>query len=129
MLIKLGSEKYAFPLSSIVETGSVKRADIRTLHGNRMIDYRQSIIPVVSLAKLVDSPDYSDDEEAETEMLVIRKGDKVAAVLVDEFIGQSEIVLKPLGKYLANNLGIVSGATILGDGQVALIVDPNALIK
>ncbi|RED66048.1 chemotaxis protein CheA [Cohnella lupini] len=129
MLIKLGSEKYAFPLSSIVETGSVKRTDIRTLHGNRMIDYRQSIIPVVSLAKLVDSPDYSDDEEAETEMLVIRKGDKVAAVLVDEFIGQSEIVLKPLGKYLANNLGIVSGATILGDGQVALIVDPNALIK
>jgi len=129
MLIKLGSEKYAFPLTSIVETGSIKRSDIRSLHGNQMIDYRQSIIPVVSLASLVDSPDYRDDEEAETEMLVIRKGDKLAAVLVDEFIGQSEIVLKPLGKYLAGNLGVVSGATILGDGQVALIVDPNALIK
>jgi two-component system chemotaxis sensor kinase CheA len=129
MLIKLGSEKYAFPLSSIVETGSVKKSEIRTLHGNRMIDYRQSIIPVVSLAALVDSPDYRDDEEAETEMLIVRKGDKLAAILVDEFIGQSEIVLKPLGKYLAGNLGVVSGATILGDGQVALIVDPNALIK
>ncbi|QMV40149.1 chemotaxis protein CheA [Cohnella cholangitidis] len=129
MLIKLGSEKYAFPLSSIVETGSVKRSDIRTLHGNRMIDYRQSIIPVVSLAALVDSPDYRDEEETETEMLIVRKGDKLAAILVDEFIGQSEIVLKPLGKYLAGNLGVVSGATILGDGQVALIVDPNALIK
>jgi two-component system chemotaxis sensor kinase CheA len=129
MLIKLGSEKYAFPLSSIVETGSVKRSDIRTLHGNRMIDYRQSIIPVISLATLIDSPDYRDDDELETEMLVIRKGDKLAAILVDEFIGQSEIVLKPLGKYLNTSLGIVSGATILGDGQVALIVDPNALIK
>lgn len=129
MLIKLGSEKYAFPLSSIVETGSVKRSDIRTLHGNRMIDYRQSIIPVVSLAALVDSPDYRDEEETETEMLIVRKGDKLAAILVDEFIGQSEIVLKPLGKYLVSNLGVVSGATILGDGQVALIVDPNALIK
>ncbi|MCD9023382.1 chemotaxis protein CheA [Cohnella silvisoli] len=129
MLIKLGSEKYAFPLSSIVETGSVKRSDIRTLHGNRIIDYRQSIIPVVSLAALIDSPDYRDDDETETEMIVIRKGDKLAAVLVDEFIGQNEIVLKPLGKYLNANLGIVSGATILGDGQVALIVDPNALIK
>ncbi|WP_373229572.1 chemotaxis protein CheW [Cohnella sp.] len=129
MLIKLGSEKYAFPLSSIVETGSVKQTDIRTMHGNRMIDYRQSIIPVVSLASLTDSPDYRDDGETETEMLVIRKGDKLAAVLVDEFIGQSEIVLKPLGKYLSGNLGIVSGATILGDGQVALIVDPNTLIK
>jgi two-component system chemotaxis sensor kinase CheA len=128
-LIKLGSEKYAFPLSSIVETGSVRRSDIRTLHGNRIIDYRQSIIPVVSLAALIDSPDYRDDDETETEMLVIRKGDKLAAVLVDEFIGQNEIVLKPLGKYLSASLGIVSGATILGDGQVALIVDPNALIK
>lgn len=129
MLIKLGSEKYAFPLSSIVETGSIKRTDILTMHGNRMINYRQSIIPVVSLASLIDSPDYSDSEEIETEMLVIRKGDKLAAVLVDEFIGQSEIVLKPLGKYLSGNLGVVSGATILGDGQVALIVDPNAFIK
>jgi two-component system chemotaxis sensor kinase CheA len=129
MLIKLGSEKYAFPLTSIVETGSVNRSDIRTLHGNRMIDYRQSLIPVLSLATLIDSPDYQDNEESETEMLVIRKGDKLAAVLVDEFIGQSEIVLKPLGKYLSSYLGIVSGATILGDGQVALIVDPNALIK
>jgi two-component system chemotaxis sensor kinase CheA len=129
MLIKLGSEKYAFPLSSIVETGSVKRSDIRTVHGNRIIDYRQSIIPVISLATLIDSPDYRDDDELETEMLVIRKGDKLAAILVDEFIGQSEIVLKPLGKYLNTSLAIVSGATILGDGQVALIVDPNALIK
>jgi len=129
MLIKQGSEKYAFPLSSIVETGAVKRADIRTLHGNRIIDYRQSIIPVISLAQLVDSPDYRDDDENETEMLVVRKGDKLAAVLVDEFIGQSEIVLKPLGKYLTGLKSVVSGATILGDGQVALIVDPNAIIK
>jgi two-component system chemotaxis sensor kinase CheA len=128
MLIKLGSEKYAFPLSSIVETASVRPGDIRTVHGTRVIEYRQSIIPVVSLAELVQSPDYREDGEAETEMLVIRKGDKLAAVLVDEFIGQSEIVLKTLGKYLTN-LDLVSGATILGDGQVALIIDPNSLIR
>ncbi|MBW5444554.1 chemotaxis protein CheA [Cohnella sp. CFH 77786] len=128
MLIKLGPEKYAFPLSSIVETASVKREDIRTLHGTRIVEYRNTIVPVVSLAELVESPHYRDDGETETEMLVVRKGDKLAAVLVDEFIGQSEIVLKTLGKYLTN-LDLVSGATILGDGQVALIVDPNALIK
>lgn len=128
MLIKLGSEKYAFPLSSIVETGAVKREDIRDLHGNKVIEYRKAIIPVVSLAKVLDSPDYRDDDEKETEMLVIRKGEKLAAVLVDEFISQSEIVLKTLGKYLANQK-LISGATIMGDGQVALIVDPNALIK
>lgn len=129
MLIKLGSEKYAFPLSSIVETGSVKRSAIRTVHGTQMIDYRNAIIPIVSLATLVDSTSYDEDGEQETEIVVVRKGDKLAAVMVDEFIGQSEIVLKPLGKYLSGVVGVVSGATILGDGQVALIIDPNALIK
>jgi len=128
MLIKLGSEKYAFPLSSIVETASIKPEQIQFVHGSRMINYRNSIIPVVSLAEQVQSPDYSEEGESETEMLVIRKGEKLAAVLVDDFIGQSEIVLKSFGKYLTN-LDLVSGATILGDGQVALIIDPNALIK
>ncbi|MBN2983618.1 chemotaxis protein CheW [Cohnella algarum] len=128
MLVKLGSEKYAFPLSSIVETAAIRREQIRELHGNRVIEFRKSIIPVVSLAELLECPDYRDDEEAETEMLVVRKGDKLAAVLVEDFISQSEIVLKTLGKYLTN-IPFVSGATILGDGQVALIVDPNSLIK
>ncbi|MFD0671717.1 chemotaxis protein CheW [Cohnella sp. GCM10027633] len=129
MLIKLGTEKYAFPLSSIVETGSIKSTAIRTVHGTQMIDYRNAIIPIVSLATLVDSPNYDEAGEQETEIVVVRKGDKLAAVMVDEFIGQSEIVLKPLGKYLSGVVGVVSGATILGDGQVALIIDPNALIK
>ncbi|WEK56170.1 MAG: chemotaxis protein CheA [Candidatus Cohnella colombiensis] len=129
MMIKLGSEKYAFPLSSIVETGSIPRSSIRSLHGTSIIDYRNSIIPVVSLSQLVDCPDFNDEQEEESELLIVRKGDKMVGVLVDEFIGQSEIVLKPLGKYLSSNLGLVSGATILGDGYVALIIDPNALIK
>lgn len=128
MLVKLGSEKFAIPLSSIVETGIVKRSAIRDLHGSKVIEYRNSIVPVLSLAAVLDSPDYTEEKEQETEMLVIRKGEKLAAVLVDELIGQSEIVLKTLGKYLTN-LDVISGATILGDGQVALIVDPNALIK
>ncbi|REK67265.1 MULTISPECIES: chemotaxis protein CheA [Cohnella] len=128
MLIKLGSEKYAFPLSSIVETATVRRDQIREVHGSRVIEYRSSIIPVLSLAELLESPDYRDDQEEETEMLVIRKGEKLAAVLVDDFIAQNEIVLKTMGKYLTN-LQFVSGATILGDGQVALIIDPNSLIK
>lgn len=128
MLVKLGSEKYAIPLSSIVETAAIRRAEIRELQGNKVIDYRNSIIPVVSLAEVLNSPDYREEGEAETETVIIRKGDKMAAVLVDEFIAQSEIVLKTLGKYLGNQK-LISGATILGDGQVALIVDPNALIK
>ncbi|MFC4775374.1 chemotaxis protein CheW [Paenibacillus sp. GCM10023252] len=128
MLIKLGSEKYAIPLSSIVETGIVRRDQLLSVHGNQMIQFRDSVIPVVSLSRVLDAPDYSELEELETEMIVIRKGDKWAAVLIDEFIGQSEVVLKSLGGYL-KNIEAISGATILGDGQVALIIDTNALIK
>ncbi len=128
MLIKLGSEKYAVPLSSIMETTIIQRDQIHNIHGNRMIEFRGAIIPVVSLSELLDSPDFNESQETETEVVVIRKGDKWAAVMVDEFIGQSDIVLKPLGKYLTG-VSAISGATILGDGQVALIIDPNALIK
>jgi two-component system chemotaxis sensor kinase CheA len=128
MLIKLGSEKYAIPLSSIVETGILKKEKVLNVHGNRMIEFRDSIIPIVSLSKVMESPDFDESNEDETEIVVIRKGDKCAAVMVDDFIGQSEIVLKSLGKYLTN-IEAISGATILGDGYVALIIDPNALIK
>nr|WP_157334862.1 chemotaxis protein CheA [Paenibacillus lutrae] len=128
MLVKLGSEKYAIPLSSIVETSLVQNSQIRSVQGNRMIDYRGSMIPLLSLSSVLDVPDYSDAEEEETEVVIIRKGEKMAALMVEEFIGQQEIVLKSLGKYL-KNLFAISGATILGDGQVALILDTNELIK
>ncbi|SCW42609.1 two-component system, chemotaxis family, sensor kinase CheA [Paenibacillus tianmuensis] len=128
MLIRLNNEKYAIPLSSIVETMAVRQEQIRSVHGNRMVDYRTGVIPLVSLADLFDVPGGTNISENETQVVIIRKGDKMAALVVDEFIGQQEIVLKTLGKYLTK-LFAISGATILGDGQVALIIDTNALIK
>ncbi|MBH5316621.1 chemotaxis protein CheA [Paenibacillus sp. GSMTC-2017] len=128
MLIKLGDEKYAIPLSSIVETGIIQRSSILNVHGNQMIEFRKSIIPVISLSQVLESTSFDESNEQETEIIVIRKGEKWAAIMVDEFIGQSEIVLKSLGNYLTN-IHAISGATILGDGYVALIIDPNALIK
>ncbi|MFD2116809.1 chemotaxis protein CheW [Paenibacillus yanchengensis] len=128
MLIKMGTEKYALPLSSIMETAIVNRQQIKQIHGQPMIDFRGAIIPLVSLSKVLQCPNYDETAEEEHEVVIIRKGDKIAAVVIDEFIGQSEIVLKTLGNYLAN-IPAVSGATILGDGYVALIIDTNALIK
>lgn len=128
MLVKMGSEKYAIPLSSIVETGIVKKEQIRQVHGNKMVDFRGSMIPLISLSRIFEVPDFNEEDESETEIIVIHKGDRLAALTVDEFIGQNEIVLKNLGKYLPQIKGI-SGATILGDGQVALILDPNVFIK
>lgn len=128
MMIKLGTEKYAIPLSSIVETGLIKKEKIRDIHGTKMISYRETLVPYISLAQFLQVEGYSDEEEEEVEIVVIRKGDQMAALAVDDFIGQNEIVIKSLGKYLPAIQGI-SGATILGDGQVALIIDPNGLIK
>ncbi|GGF80177.1 chemotaxis protein CheA [Paenibacillus albidus] len=128
MLVRIGSEKYAIPLSSIVETGIVKQNQIRTIHGNKMIEFRNAHIPLLSLSKLFSVPDYDESTEEETEIVVVRKGERLVALAVQDFIGQNEIVIKNLGKYLPEVQGI-SGATILGDGQVALIIDPNAFIK
>lgn len=128
MMIRLGSEKYAIPLSSIVETGIIRKEQVRNVHGSKLIPYRDAHIPLMSLSKFFDAADYSEEDEEETEIVVIRKGDRLAALAIDSFIGQNEIVIKNLGKYLPQVQGI-SGATILGDGQVALILDPNALIK
>ncbi len=128
MLIRLGSEKYAIPLSSIVETGIVKKSQIRTIHGNKMLEFRNKNIPLLSLSRIFSVPDYDESDEEETEIVVVRKGERLVAMAVQDFIGQSEIVIKNLGKYLPDIQGI-SGATILGDGQVALIIDPNAFIK
>lgn len=128
MLIKMGSEKYAIPLTSIVETGIIKQAQIRSVHGTRMIPFREAHIPLISLSRVFEVPDFDESTEEETEIVVIRKGERLAALAIDDFIGQNEIVIKNLGKYLPSIQG-VSGATILGDGQVALIIDPNAFIK
>lgn len=128
MLIKVGSEKYAIPLSSIVETGVVKRDQVRNVHGYTMMPYRDTHIPLMSLSKLFGISDFNENDEEETEIVVVRKGDRLAALTVEDFIGQNEIVIKNLGKYLPSIQGI-AGATILGDGQVALIIDPNAFIK
>lgn len=128
MLIKVGDEKYAIPLSSIVETGLIQRNQIRKVHGYTMIPYRDTHIPLMSLSELFSVPGFDERAEEETEIVVVHKGDRLAALTVEDFIGQSEIVIKNLGKYLPSIQG-VAGATILGDGQVALIIDPNAFIK
>jgi two-component system chemotaxis sensor kinase CheA len=128
MLLRVENEKYAIPLSSIVETAVVANDKIRTIHGNSFIDYRNNVIPLISLRKVFDVPVDPKADAKEIEIVVIKKGEKLAALIVNEFIGQQEIVLKTLGKYLSN-VTAISGATILGDGQVALIIDTNALIK
>jgi len=127
MLVQIQEEKYAIPLSSIIETAIYKEKDIMYAHKQKVIDFRGHIVPLISLKKFFAVPD-SELNEEDISIVIVRKGGKIAGLVVDSFIGQQEIVLKSLGSYLPNVFSI-SGATILGDGQVALIIDTNALIK
>lgn len=128
MLVQVENEKYAVPLSSIIETAVFRKEDIMFAHRQKVIDFRGRVVPLVSLKSIFQVPDSGKKNDEEVAVVIVRKGDKMAGLVVDSFIGQQEIVLKSLGKYLVNVFAI-SGATILGDGQVALIIDCNALIK
>ncbi|WP_088041206.1 chemotaxis protein CheA [Bacillus sp. EAC] len=128
MLVELQKEKYAIPLSSIIETAFIKKTDIMSAHNQKVIDFRGKVVPLLYLNDLFNVPTETTNTTDGISVVIVRKGDKLAGLVVDSFIGQQEIVLKSLGNYLTNVFAI-SGATILGDGQVALILDCNALIK
>jgi len=127
MLVEIQQEKYAIPLSSIIETAIVNKSDVLQAHNQTVIDFRGKVVPLLFLKDIFEVPVTKEEEEFYS-VVIVRKGEKLAGFVVDSFIGQQEVVLKSLGNYLTNAFAI-SGATILGDGQVALIVDSNALIK
>ncbi|WP_394583666.1 chemotaxis protein CheW [Cytobacillus firmus] len=127
MLVEIEKEKYAIPLSSIIETAIIRKEDVLSAHNQKVIDFRGKVVPLLSLKEIFEVPTDNHEDEF-ISIVIVRKGEKMAGLVVDSFIGQQEVVLKSLGNYLTSVFAI-SGATILGDGQVALIVDCNALIK
>ncbi|CDQ40094.1 chemotaxis protein CheA [Virgibacillus salexigens] len=127
LLIELQQEKYAIPLSSIIETAIIHRDDIMHAHNTKVIDFRGKVVPLSFLNDIFEVPT-TDEEDPYLSVVIVKKGEKLTGLIVDSFIGQQEVVLKSLGNYLSNTFAI-SGATILGDGEVALIIDSNSLIK
>ncbi|WP_434579145.1 chemotaxis protein CheA [Thermoanaerobacterium thermosaccharolyticum] len=124
LLVMVGNEKYAFPLNSISEIVNKNKNEIHLVQGKEVVMYRGKVIPLIRLHNILDLK--SNEDSDNFICVIIKKGDNLAACSVDELIGQQEIVIKPLGKYLSN-VKIIAGATILGDGQVALIIDSNNL--
>ena len=91
-----------------------------------MIHLRGKVIPIVRLTEVLDIEKTQEEPESLT-VVIVQKGESQAGLVVDRLMGQQEIVIKSLGKYMNNNK-IISGATILGDGEVALILDVNVLM-
>ena len=126
LMVKLGDEKYAISLGSIETIEDIPVSDIKYVHAKEVIHLRGNVIPLIRLRDLLDVPGEPEESENIT-VVVVRKGDKQAGLVVDSLIGQMEIVIKSLGKYIRINK-MISGPTILGDGSVALIIDANTLV-
>jgi two-component system chemotaxis sensor kinase CheA len=126
LMVEVGDEKYAIPLGCIQTIEDVPATDIKYVQTKEVINMRGTVIPLIRLDKVLDVEPREKTKESLT-VIIISKGEKLAGLVVDNLMGQLEIVIKSIGKYI-NNDKLISGAAILGDGEVALIIDANALV-
>lgn len=124
LLVRIGDEKFALPLNSISEIVHKNDNEIHNVQGKEVVLYRGKVIPIIRLNEILETKKL--DSNGNLVCVIIKKGESLASCVVDELIGQQEIVIKPLGKYLSY-VKVIAGATILGNGQVALIIDSNNL--
>ncbi|MCH4888744.1 chemotaxis protein CheA [Acidaminobacter sp. JC074] len=127
LMVYLDDEKYALPLNNISEITTIKSEDISMLQNQEVVLYRNKTLPIIRMKEVLELRDPSEREDVkELTVVIVRKGTEEAGLVVDSLIGQQEIVIKSLGSYL-KGIPAIAGATILGNGGVALIVDPNQL--
>ncbi|TGB00301.1 chemotaxis protein CheA [Sporolactobacillus shoreae] len=135
MLVQAGPEVYAIPIASIAETALEREVNVQTINQSRVMSFRERIVPLINLDDYLNVTDafisgdsVNPENESSRSIVLVRQADKVVGVVADKLLGYQDIVIKPLGKYLKNVRGF-SGATILGDGKVALILDCQELIN
>lgn len=126
LMVVVGGEKYAISLGAVQTIESIEPSEVRTVQGKEVIHLRGKVIPLVRLNQVLDVESTRRPDEEMT-VLIAKKGDRLAGLVVDDLLGQMEIVIKSMGKFIGK-CKLISGATILGDGEVALILDANALI-
>jgi two-component system, chemotaxis family, sensor kinase CheA len=126
LLVRVAEELYAIPLDSVIESQRVEMTDVRTVHGNEVITLRGQVVPLVRIAEFFELGGARDPDKV---MIVIvgLQGRQVGLV-VDSFEGEQEIVIKPLSDVVGRIAGI-SGATILGNGSISLIIDVHSLVS
>ena len=125
LMVDVGGEKYAISLGNIQTIEDIHPSEIKSVQSKEVINLRGTVIPLIRLNEVLDIESKKSPDE-NLVVVIVKKGDKLAGLVIDELLGQLEIVIKSLGKYI-NKCKIISGATILGDGEIALILDANAL--
>lgn len=127
LLVGLDASTFAIPLASITETLRVRPSDLRFVNGHKMIQLRGRVLPLLSLRNALQLACSGIDSD-DAYVVVAGTGNEQVGIMVDSLIGEQQVVVKSLGKYIGDVRGI-SGATILGDGRVALILDVHTLVS
>lgn len=125
LMVEVGKEKYAIPLSSISTIEDISPNEIKVLQGKEVIYLRGSVIPIIRLTEVLDTTPQEENPD-NILVVVVKKGDQSLGLVIDQLIGQQETVIKSLGQHITCGK-LFGGATILGDGEVALILDTNTL--
>ncbi|MFN8368592.1 MAG: chemotaxis protein CheA [Candidatus Kapaibacterium sp.] len=128
LLVKAGNEVYTLPLSSVIEVVAVNPDSICTVNQRQVVRIREQVFPILRLDSTLSAPDLYSTEIENKYIVVIGLAEQRIGVVVDELLGQQEIVIKSLGQYLGHIEGI-TGSTILGDGSVVMIIDIAELIE
>jgi len=126
LLVKVGEQVFAIPLNSVSEALAFDGRGVRVVDGRELMGLRGQSLPLCRLARVFDLPE--ENPSGRKFVVVATVGTKRLGILVDYLIGQQDIVIKPLGKSLAQVRGF-SGATELGDQNVGLVLDPAALVE
>jgi two-component system chemotaxis sensor kinase CheA len=122
LMIEVGSEIYAIPTTLVEQTISVNRNEIHRLHQQEVTTWRGEVLPLVRLQDVLEVEDAKNLEYDELDVVIVRNGERRLGCVVDTLLRPQDVVIKSLGDYLGSIPGI-AGATILGDGRVALILD------
>lgn len=126
LLVRVGHEVYAIPITSVAESHRVKQSSINIIDGYEVFNVRDEVISLMRLGNIFRIPTTSDSEYKF--IVIVGSGDKKMGLMVDSLIGEEDVVIKPLLDKYTNSPGI-AGATILGDGTVSLIIDVAQLLE
>ena len=125
LMVDVAGETFAIPLDAVSETTKIEASRLTDMKGRKAVTLRGDVLGIVSLAEILDLPNNMDEQEL-LSVVVIHDNDRRLGIVVDNLHDRQEVVIKPLGEYLGDIQGI-SGATIMGDGSVILILDPHEM--
>ena len=128
LIIKVKSELAVIPLNSVIEVVRVHKDHIYSINKNEVIKMRDSVLPLISIEEIIARHDKSYKERTWQYVVVVGIAEKKFGIKVDELIGQKEIVIKSLGKYLGTIEGL-AGSTIMGDDTVVMILDIGEIVN